>query len=88
MDHVAVSVTSMTEVLDTYERPCPRCGGTAHEPGVVQETASNSLRWLPGVYRKQYVGWRWHKTKGDALVVEAVRCRGCGRLELFARHIG
>ncbi len=74
--------------LDTFERPCPNCGGTAYEPGVVQETMNYLVRWLPGVYRQQFYGWRWQKAKGDQFVVEAVRCVGCGRLDLFARHIG
>lgn len=74
--------------LDTYERPCPHCGGTAYEPGVLNEQSSYLLRWIPGVYKKQYVGWGWNKSSGTPLFVESVRCRGCGRLELFARHTG
>lgn len=55
---------------------------------MIQETTSFALRWLPGVYRRQFLGWRWAKATGNVLIVESVRCLGCGHLDVFARHIG
>ncbi|KAB8168755.1 hypothetical protein FH609_007475 [Streptomyces sp. 3MP-14] len=67
---------------------CGQCGSREREPGFLEDLgqgAKGYTRWIAGALDRGVFGGarlmgrqRW--------VVEAWRCRGCGRLDLYARE--
>ncbi|UED83593.1 hypothetical protein [Streptomyces profundus] len=67
---------------------CPRCGSNQQEEGFVEDSGQSSqgyARWIAGPLRRGPMGGarRLGKQRWE---IEAWRCTGCGRLELYARQ--
>lgn len=72
-----------TRPVDTIN--CGQCGGTALDPGFVEDSGDHSrgyARWIPGALETGFFGNAKRMGKQRWKIV-AYRCSKCGHLELF-----
>lgn len=65
---------------------CGQCGGTALEPGFVEDAGEHSRgysRWIQGALERGIFGGAKRMGK-QRWKIDAYRCPKCGHLELFA----
>jgi hypothetical protein len=65
---------------------CSSCGGTALEPGFIEDSGEGSrgyARWIAGPLERGIFGGARRMGK-QRWQIEAFRCTSCGHLDLFA----
>jgi len=66
---------------------CPNCGGTAFDPGYVEDTGQGAVRWYNAEATPGLFGGL-PRFGIDHFYVLAYRCQRCRRLELYAGEQG